>query len=812
MKKNVLKTMLVAVAFLFGMSAYVVADDDVTTYFSQDYEGEDAEADWTTATSGRFDPVLLTDEDDEDGNTYLAVTQDNRSNNGTTITSTSLQSVVEAGTDFTMSFDLRIGSSNNQYPVVFSIYDEANTDVILSLTATGTYATTWYINDQEDNTITLACPGWSTSYTIDQYTWYSFQISRSGSLTYLTVTNEDDEAVFEQSTIYTASSTGGLGNMTFVTKRYFANFAIDNVVVRSLADDDVPDVATATYTIKYVDESGDSIKADRVAEGVVGDSVEVLATDMASFYNDDSTKKYIYSSDDSEGATIAEDSSTVVTITFREAGIYSYTYTAIDSDGNTIATLADATGFEADNVTVFYPEYINVDGTLWYKAATSSQFSIDYTLESDGQTGTLTYSNSGTTNCILLIEGEDIEGAGACSGNCEVRSSMGGAGYFTENVTLTTLTAGTYQIYAVLYGGGSNYASYTQPITVGENDLTLSCSTVNYQAVNTSEFTIEENTDVVIGAADLAGVYYGIDYLYIVSDDGGIAETSEEDEEDEDSDDDGTTTIVFAMDDADNVSAYTVSPESDAITASFELIGDSLSISGTGTLQQKDADGNAYYTDKTYIKVKSTDTSKSTTYGEGYSQPVAWNVIVAEGYTFTPTKVSGYIARGATDVADGVTVWAITESDTITLGTYTALRYNRFACAEDTIGTGTTLSVDGKTANNPVYYYEVELDSDQQATLAVTGATFSLQAGVGINSGKEGWFGETTITGIVEEAASDSDTETGISNVNANAATDATIDVYNLTGIKVMSTTNAADINSLSKGLYIINGKKCVIK
>ena len=56
------------------------------------------------------------------------------------------------------------------------------------------------------------------------------------------------------------------------------------------------------------------------------------------------------------------------------------------------------------------------------------------------------------------------------------------------------------------------------------------------------------------------------------------------------------------------------------------------------------------------------------------------------------------------------------------------------------------------------------------------------------------------------------DTETGISTVNANAVIDATINVYNLSGMKVMSTTNAADINSLSKGLYIINGKKVVIK
>ena len=64
----------------------------------------------------------------------------------------------------------------------------------------------------------------------------------------------------------------------------------------------------------------------------------------------------------------------------------------------------------------------------------------------------------------------------------------------------------------------------------------------------------------------------------------------------------------------------------------------------------------------------------------------------------------------------------------------------------------------------------------------------------------------------VEEPASEDDTTTGISTVNANAATDATINVYNLTGVKVMSTTDAADINNLSKGLYIINGKKVVIK
>lgn len=54
------------------------------------------------------------------------------------------------------------------------------------------------------------------------------------------------------------------------------------------------------------------------------------------------------------------------------------------------------------------------------------------------------------------------------------------------------------------------------------------------------------------------------------------------------------------------------------------------------------------------------------------------------------------------------------------------------------------------------------------------------------------------------------DETTGISNIFGN--NDGVIKVYNLKGVNVINTTNASDLNNLSKGLYIINGKKVVIK
>ena len=199
----------------------------VETLFSQDYEAEDVTPDWTTSTGGRFTPMIMTEGD----NHYLSVNQGERNNNGCTLTSTSLQGKVPAGTDFLMQFDLKLGTSNSQAPVDFHIKDASNSANIFSLIATGTWSTTWYVNsDSGDQRVTL--PGTDNNKDITALTWYTVKIWRVGDKTYVEITNTSTGAVvFERAEVATLSATGGLGKMEFYTKRYNGNFAIDNVVV-----------------------------------------------------------------------------------------------------------------------------------------------------------------------------------------------------------------------------------------------------------------------------------------------------------------------------------------------------------------------------------------------------------------------------------------------------------------------------------------------------------------------------------------------------------------------------------------------------
>ena len=216
----------------------------VITYYRQDYEGDGVIVDWTTATAGRFTPVLLTETVNEKVNTYLSVDQGARQNNGTTLKSKSLVGKVASGTDFTMTFDMKISSSTDQTPTSFTIYDAANSSAVFSLTATGAWATSWIVNGNDNNIVTLDGTNKGNSkQTIADCPWYTFKLTRIGNLTYLTITSKTSGVeVFERTEVSTISTTGGLGNMDFVTKRYFANFAIDNIVVRSVKGSDIPEI------------------------------------------------------------------------------------------------------------------------------------------------------------------------------------------------------------------------------------------------------------------------------------------------------------------------------------------------------------------------------------------------------------------------------------------------------------------------------------------------------------------------------------------------------------------------------------------
>ena len=211
-----------------------------TIYFQQDYAT--ATVDWSTATSGRFTPII------EDG--YLTVNQDQRQNNGTTLTCTATQGKVDAGKDFTMTFNVKLGASTNQSATAFNIYDAANSAPILSFAEGESYAKAWRINGGTQ-TATVSAGG---GKSLDELSWIFVQvtyIAGENAKTYLTLKDDQNNIIdgFDKTEIPTISVAGGLGKMTFVTSRYLANFAIDNVLVRDVVKDAAstePDVDVTT--------------------------------------------------------------------------------------------------------------------------------------------------------------------------------------------------------------------------------------------------------------------------------------------------------------------------------------------------------------------------------------------------------------------------------------------------------------------------------------------------------------------------------------------------------------------------------------
>ena len=696
MNKNLLKTLLLTAAFAMGANS-LWADDETTTYFSQDYESAE-DVDWSTGTSGRFDPVLLTETDD-DGNTniYLSVNQDNRNYNGVTVTSTATASLVSAGTDFTMTFDMKLVTSTNQYPVTFTVYDADNSAAIFSLTNTGTYSANWYINEDEEDAVTLTGSGSTSSSTdISTYSWFSYQISRTGEITYLTITDEDGNTVYEQSRIATLSSTGGIGNMVYVTKRYLSNFAIDNVVIRSLADGDVPEITYHTITVKYVDSDGTEI-AD--AETYQVEEGESFTPDYDETFDDDDYR-YTYSSGSETIDEVTEDAT--ITLVYTKAELAEYTVT-IAATGDIEQTIATTTVKDGKTVSYYFPRYI-LDGTTLYQIS-QTYYNQGFNQTSDAitesnTTWSVTYTKA-YDDVVYFSEAEDIDGLTATtSGNVPARCSNGAGAYGTD-VTITTLPAGTYYLACSTYASSST----TFTFTVGDETV-YSVSSSHYEsAAADATFTISESSELVVSGGTSK---YALDYVIVRA--ASYAKTIP-------SYGYVSFSAPLAVEVPDGVTVYQATEVGDdAVT--LEEVSATIIPANEGVILGGDADD---YT----LTVTSDDTD-----GDFSS-----NILIAS---------SAYPTVG--EEGDGYTYYGLNATNTTTA---------EFAVIE----TGTELS--GNKA-----YLGVSSESSAK-TLKIT-------------------FGSTT--GISEAAVE-------------SASSDGAI--YSLQGIKV---------SSPSKGLYIQDGKKVIIK
>lgn len=298
------------------------------------------------------------------------------------------------------------------------------------------------------------------------------------------------------------------------SRTYYSNeSSIDNINITY----EKLTVASANYTVKFVDENGNNIKTNIIKSSLVGENPIITEADKLSFNNEDGTKKYIYVSDDAASKTIAEDGSTVVTVTYREAAKYNYT---VKNNINDYAV--SGTAFEGDNATVAFSQYILKDGVLYETNKIDDnrkQFNWTFAVNEDNTVKTINYKETSINNVAYYSEGENIEGLTIInSGNSAIRSSNSASAYAKDaDVVFTTLPAGKYKLTSV-----SCYFKDNNPIKAnaqfsfkaGEKVIfTHIIETINSDTKTSEEFTLNESTPIslVKGGNDKQG----IDFIYI---------------------------------------------------------------------------------------------------------------------------------------------------------------------------------------------------------------------------------------------------------------------------------------------------------
>ena len=280
------------------------------------------------------------------------------------------------------------------------------------------------------------------------------------------------------------------------------------------------DAASATnYTVKYVDAAGNEIKTSSTYVAESGLVPSLTESDKDAIYNEDKTVKYVYDSDDAASLTIAADGSTVVTVKFREAAKWNYTFNAVDEEGNPLQEgIVKGTNFEGETFDVGYPYAINVDSTLYTSDKLSSDkkgYYLSYTLEADNQVKNITFKPTTTTDIVFLSEAENIEGlTKATNNNTFVRSSNGGSAYAAEaDVEITKLQPGKYKLTAVICDATKNAGSEWNFLAGENNIFKFTASSVNWAQGTSEEFEVNAETPIYLvkgGSANQA-----VDFIYI---------------------------------------------------------------------------------------------------------------------------------------------------------------------------------------------------------------------------------------------------------------------------------------------------------
>lgn len=184
--------------------------------------------------------------------------------------------------------------------------------------------------------------------------------------------------------------------------------------------------------------------------------------------------------------------------------------------------VAETQGMTGSYVKTQFPYWVkDADGNVYKHAAISKEFNVSFELNGD-TTFVLNYEKTDMEGAVYLSEGEDIAGATLCtSPNAAIRSSMGKAAFFAEDVKLVTLQPGTYKIKAIVFDAEKE-PNYVCTLTKGageENEIYLSATATNWTEAESDLLTISEATDITLKAGGNENQGLDLIVIYASTDD-----------------------------------------------------------------------------------------------------------------------------------------------------------------------------------------------------------------------------------------------------------------------------------------------------
>ena len=271
----------------------------------------------------------------------------------------------------------------------------------------------------------------------------------------------------------------------------------------------------ADYTVKYVDDQGNELQEAKTYSSAIGMECNVYPADRPTTLNIGDAV-YVLSSNDAASQTVAADGSTVVTLTYKVAA--PVPYTVREKAGDNIFRITTGEAVTGSEIKLPYRFYNAANGQLYKKTQTSKEFNHTFTLTQENQVVDLEYTAvDGVNNVVFITEGEDVKGLEPCtSNNTTIRSSNSASAYAPEDTKIVTLSPGTYKLHAVIFDASKTPDSYWI-FKAGDQEIAnLHCTTVNIQELESDEFTLTEDTEIIMAAAGNANM--GLDALYIIGD------------------------------------------------------------------------------------------------------------------------------------------------------------------------------------------------------------------------------------------------------------------------------------------------------